>query len=175
MFVELPIPGKVGSLYQDMNTAPTRIRISGSLHGDEARDQFLQQLRGKFREGTPVTFVADIVTATEVQHVIIESLRFEENGANPDQTSFNLVIRESPPPPPPPNPLGGLDASLLDQAAGLLDTVTGALDAIEALGNVPDFQDPTPPLTGALSGLTTATQGLDAALQPLKAIFGSPD
>jgi hypothetical protein len=175
MFVELPVPGKVGSLYQDMNTAPMRICITGSLYGDEARDQFLEELRGKFREGAPVTFVADIVTATEMQYVIIEALRFEESGATPDQTSFQFIIRESPPPPPPPDPFGGLDTSLLDQAAGLLDTVTGALDAIEALGNVPDFQDPTPPLTGALDGLTSATQGLDEALQPLKAIFGSAD
>jgi hypothetical protein len=173
-FVELPIPGKVGSLFQDMNSAPTRIRITGSLYGDEARDQFLEEVRGKFRAGDPLTFVADIVTATEVQYVIIEALHFAEHGLTPDQTTFDILIRESPPPPPP-DTFGGLDTGLLDQAAGLLDTVTGALDAIEALGNVPDFQDPTGPLTGALGGLTEATQGLDAALQPLKAIFGSAD
>lgn len=173
-FVELPIPGKVGSLFQDMNSAPTRIRITGSLYGDEARDQFLEEVRGKFRQGAPLTFVADIVNATEVQYVIIEALHFAEHGAHPDQTAFDILIRESPPPPPP-DTFGGLDTGLLDQAAGLLDTVTGALDAIEALGNVPDFQDPTGPLSGAMSGLTDATQGLDAALQPLKAIFGSAD
>jgi hypothetical protein len=173
-FVELPIPGKVGSLFQDMNSAPTRVRITGSLYGDEARDQFLEEVRGKFREGAPLTFVADIVNATEVQYVIIEALHFAERGTHPDQTAFDILIRESPPPPPP-DTFGGLDTSLLDQAAGLLDTVTGALDAIAALGNVPDFQDPTGPLSGALSGLTEATQGLDAALQPLKAIFGSAE
>ena len=76
MFVEMPVPGRVGSLFQDLNTTPTRIAISGSLYGDEARNAFLEALRGKFREGVPVTFVADIVTATEVQYVIIETLRF---------------------------------------------------------------------------------------------------
>jgi hypothetical protein len=175
VFVELPVPGKVGSLYQDMNSAPARIAIAGSLYGDEARDDFLGEVRGKFREGTPMTFVGDIVTATELQYVVIESLRFEENGLRPDQTDFLIVLKESPPPPPPPDPFGGLDAGLLDQAAGFLDTVTGALDALEALGNVPDFQDPTGPLTDSLGGLTSATAGLEEALQPLKAIFGSPD
>lgn len=175
MFVELPVAGKAGSLFQDMNTAPTRVKITGSLYGDEARNQFLDQVRGKFKEGAPVTFVADILTATDVQYVIIERLRFEESGRAPDETSFEIVLRESPPPPPPPDPLGGLDTSLLDQAGSLVGTVTGALDAIESLGNVPNFSDPTGPLTESLKGLQDATSGLGAALGPLQAIFGSPD
>ena len=130
-FVELTVPGRVGSLYQDLNTVPTSIVIEGSLYGDEARDEFLGQLRGKFRDGAPVTFVADILTATEVQYVVIETLRIQESGVNPGQTDYRCVLRESPPPPPPPDPLGGLDTSLLNQAAGLADAVTGALGASE--------------------------------------------
>jgi hypothetical protein len=175
VFVELPAPGRVGSLYQDLNTAPTRIAIAGSLYGDEARDVFLEELRGKFRAGEPVTFVADIVTATEVQYVIIETLDFQESATRPDQTNYLIVLKESPPPPPPPDPLGGLDTGLLDQAAGLLDTVTGALDMLDALGNVPDIGDPTPPLRSALDGVTAATEGLGDALDPLREIFGSED
>lgn len=173
-FVELPIPGRVGSLFQDLNATPTRIAIAGSLYGEEARNQFLEELRGKFKAGEPVTFTADITTATEVQYVIIEALQVQESGMTPDQLNYFLVLRESPPPPPPPDLLGGLDTSLLDQAAGFLDTVTGALDMIDALGNVPDFNDPTAPLTGALAGVTTATAGLEEALTPLRDIFGSP-
>lgn len=173
VFVEMPVPGRVGSLFQDLNTTPTRIAISGSLYGDEARNAFLEELRGKFREGVPVTFVADIVTATEVQYVIIETLRFAESGIQPDQLDYFVVLKESPPPPPPPDPLGGLDTSLLDQAGGFLDAVTGALDVIDGLGSVPDIGDPTPPLQNALQGLTDATSGLDAALEPLRTIFGT--
>ena len=96
-FVEMPVPGRVGSLFQDLNTTPTRIAISGSLYGDEARNAFLEELRGKFRQGVPVTFVADIVTATEVQYVIIETLRFQESGTKPDQIDYFMVLQESPP------------------------------------------------------------------------------
>ncbi len=174
-FAELAVPGRVGSLFQDLNTTPTRIAVSGSLYGDEARDEFLEELRGKFRDGVPVTFVADIVTATEVQYVIVEALRFEESGTKPDQTDYFFVLKESPPPPPPPNPLGELDAGLLEQAGGFLDTVTGALDVIDTLGSVPDLGDPTPPMTSALDGVTSATAGLDDALAPLRDIFGSED
>lgn len=173
-FVELAVPGRVGSLFQDLNTTPTQIAIAGSLYGDEARDDFIEKLRGKFREGKPVTFVADIVTATEVQYVIIETLNFQESGTKPDQIDYLIVIKESPPPPPP-APLGGLDTSLLDQAGDFLDTVNSALDVIESLGSVPDLGDPTIPLTSSLEDLTAATADLDTALSPLQDIFGTDD
>src|SRR5262245_32139792 len=96
--VELAVPGRVGSLFQDLNTAPTRIVISGSLFGDDARDDFVDALRGKFRAGDPVTFVADIVTATEVQYVLIEALHFEERGTAPDEVAYRFVLVESPAP-----------------------------------------------------------------------------
>jgi hypothetical protein len=174
-FIELDIPGRVGSLYQDMNTRPTSIQIAGSLYGDEARNEFLETLRGKFREGQPVTFVGDIVTATEVQYVVIEALRFTENGFNPDQIDYFIQLKESPPPPPPPDPLGGLDTDLLADAGSFLDSVTGALDLIDSLGSVPDVTNPTPPLTSALDGLTSATSDLDSSLEPLRTIFGTSD
>ncbi|MCB0109437.1 MAG: hypothetical protein KDE53_26125 [Caldilineaceae bacterium] len=174
-FVEFPVPGRVGSLFQDMNNAPTRLVIVGSLFGDEVRDEFLETVREQFQAGEAVTFVADILTATEVQYVLIEELHFAESGAQPDQIDYRIVLKESPPPPPPPDPLGGLDAGLLDQAGNFLDSVTGALDVLDALGNVPDFSNPTPPLTGALDGITSATSDLENVLTPLNDIFGSDE
>ena len=172
-FVELDIPGRVGSLFQDMNTGPTRVAICGSLYGNETRNEFLEELRGKFREGEPMTFVGDIVTATEVQYVIIETLQFEENGLKPDQLDYYIILKESPPPPPPPDPLGGIDTDLLDQAGDFLDSVTGALYVINSIGSVPDLSDPTDDLTSALDGVTDATSGLGDALTPLQSIFGT--
>lgn len=174
-FVQLDVPGRVGSVFQDMNTGPACIAISGSLYGDEPRNEFLEALRGKFRAGEPVTFVGDIVTATEVQYVIIETLQFAESGLNPDQLDYYIRIKESPPPPPPPDPLGALDMDLLDQAGGFLDSVTGALDLIEGIGSVPDLSDPTDELTSALDGVSGAVAGLGDALAPLQDIFGTDD
>jgi hypothetical protein len=171
-FVELPVPGRAGSLFQDLNTAPTRIGISGSLYGDEARDDFLQKLRDKYKAGAPVTFVADIVTATAVQYVVVETLRMEESGTNPDQTDYLIVLQESPPPPPPPDPLGGLDTSLLGDAAGLVGDITGALDAIGKLGSIPSFKDPTPPLKGTIDGIKSATGTLGDIGTKLTGLFG---
>lgn len=173
--VELAVPGRAGSLFQDLETSPTRLVVAGSLYGEEARNVFFEELRGRFRSGEPVTFVADIVTATEVEYVVIEELRVEESSVRPDQIDYRVVLRESPPPPPPPDPLGGLDAGLLDQAAGLIDTVTGALDVIDQLaalaGGIPDIVDPTPQLQGAVGAVSEATSGLGGALDPLVAVF----
>jgi hypothetical protein len=173
--VELPVPGRVGSLFQDLDAAPTVVAVSGSLYGDEARDALLDEVRGRFAAGEPVTFVADIVEATAVQYVVIEELAFRESGERPDQVDYRLVLRESPPPPPPPDPFGGLDAGLLDQAAGFLDTVTGALDLIDGLGSLPDISNPTEQLGGAVAGVTAVTAGLGDALAPLVGLLGADD
>ena len=173
--VELPVPGRAGSLFQDMNRAPARVSIRGSLYGDEARSTFLETLRNKYHTGEPVTFIADILTATEVQYVLIEDLYFEESaaavaaGSRAGQCGMRL---HRAPPPPPPDPFGALDTSLLDQAGGFLDSITGALDAIDGLGNIPNIGNPTAPLTNALDGLTAATSGLGENLNPLTEIFG---
>jgi hypothetical protein len=173
-FAELPVPGKSGSLLQDLASEPARMAIAGSLYGDEARNDFLDEVRTKFSAGEAVTFVADIVHATEIQYVVIDELRIEESGERPDLLDYRFVLRESPPPPPPPDPLGGLDAGLLDQAGGLLDTVTGALDALAALGDAPDLGNPTEPLTGLLDEVSSATSALPGLLDDLSNLLGSP-
>jgi hypothetical protein len=170
-FVELPVPGRAASLYQDLNTEPTRIAITGSLYGDEARDEFLEEVRGRFREGEPLTFVADIVTATEVQYVVVEALAFDESGVRPDEIEYLIVLKESPPPPPPTDPLAGLDAGLLEDAAGFVDSIAGALDVIDAV-SVPDFSDPTPPLAGLLDQVGGALAPLGDVTGPLAELFG---
>jgi hypothetical protein len=170
--VELAVPGMTGSLYQDLNSTPARIVITGSLYSDDVRDQFLNDLRGKYKAGDPVTFVADIVTATEVQYVVIDELRMEEKAGTPDEMTYWLALRESPPPPPPPDPLGGLDSGLLDKAKGLVDSAAGALDAITKLGSLPDLKDPTPPLKGTLDGVKSITGGLSGVGGGLKDLFG---
>lgn len=174
-FAELPVPGRAGSVFQDLNAGPVRIAIEGGLYGDEARDAFLGEVRGKFKAGEPVTFVADIVTATEVRYVIVEELRFQESGVRPDQIDYFLALRESPPPPPPPNPLGGLDTGLLDQAGSFLDSVTGALDALDMLGSIPDLGNPTEPLTGLLDELGSVTEGLPGIMDSLASLIGEPE
>lgn len=171
-FVELPVPGRAGSLFHDSGSEPTVIEIAGSVFGDENRNGFVEQVRGKFAAGEPLTFVADIVTATQVQYVIIEDLRFQQSATRPGEASFWMLLRECPPPPPPPDPFGGIDAGLLDAAAGFVDSVSSALDALDALANIPDFSDPTKPLAGVLGGVEAIGEGLGQVSGLLDGLFG---
>jgi len=171
-FAELPVPGRQGSLFQDLNAEPTLVEIAGSLFADEERSDFLTTVREKFRAGEPVTFVADITEATDIQFVVIDSMRFEQLANRPDEVSYHLTLRESPPPPPPPDPLGGIDTSLLDEAAGFVDGVTDALDALDALANLPDFSDPTALLGGTLDQVTAALDQLGTVSSAITELFG---
>jgi hypothetical protein len=169
--VELPVPGRPGSLFADLDRAPTRILLAGSVFGDELRDEFLTQVRTAFRDGVPVTFVADILTATDVQHVVIERLEFAERAETPGQLDYLVVCVESPPPPPPPNPLGGIDEGLLAAADGIAGTLGDALAAIDGL-SVPEISDPTAGLAGVLGSAGEAIGVLDGITGPLQELFG---
>jgi len=170
--VELAVPGRAGGLAQDLGSEPTEIVIEGSLYGEDARHDFLETIRDKFKSGAPVPFVVDVLTATDVQQVGIHALYFTEDAEHPDELEFTLVLHESPPPPPPPDPLGGIDAGLLEDAGGLLDSVTGALDAIDALGDLPNIGDPTPQVREAMDRVTASTEGLRTAATLLGSLFG---
>lgn len=173
-FVELPIPGSVGSVFQDMNSSPTQLMISGSLYSSETNNEFLNEVRAQYQEGLPTTFVSDIVTGTELQYVLIERLGFQVNASDPGQLDYYLVLKESPPPPPPSTSsfLDDLDTSLLDQAGALVDSVGGALDALDALGNVPDFGDPSGPLESTLDDVGGVVSDLDDIASSLGSLFG---
>lgn len=168
---DLPIPGRSGNLLQDLNSAPTTVEIHGSVVAEE-RSDFLTQIRAKFRAGEPLTFVADITEATDIQYVMIESLVVEESSRLPEQVNYHLRLRESPPPPPPPDLLGGIDSGLLDLAEGFVDGVAGVLDAIDALANVPDFSDPSALLGGTLNEVTAAVEQLGEVSGLIDSLFG---
>lgn len=168
---ELPVPGRAGNLLQDLNSAATVIEIQGSLITEE-RSDFLTNIREKFHAGEPLTFIADITEATDIQYVMIESLVVEESSRFTDQIDYFMKLRESPPPPPPPNLLGGIDDGLLGLADDFIDGVTDVLDAIDSLANVPDFSDPSALLGGTLEGVTGAIGQLDEIGGLIDNLFG---
>lgn len=152
-YLELSIPGRAGSLFQDLNRRPTRVVIEGSVSGEQAGLDFLNAVREKYLAGEPLTFVSDIVTGTGVQYVLLQQLHIQAEASAPEQIDYAMWLAESPPPPPPADILGGIDAGLLDAAAGMLDSAMGALDALAALGSLPELSDPT----GALAGIVGET------------------
>ncbi|HEV8249642.1 MAG TPA: hypothetical protein VGQ15_06680 [Gaiellaceae bacterium] len=167
----LPVPGLLGDLQQDLGAESLAAEISGSLQGDEARDDFLNSVREKFRAGEPVSFVADITTATELDQVLIEELEVEEVNEAAGSFRYRIVLREYVEPPEPPAPIDdlGLDLGLeLDDLAALgLD----GLKLPDILGDIPALGDPVAPLQPALEGVSAATSQIPSLLDGLKAKF----
>jgi hypothetical protein len=167
------VPGRLGNLFQDLGADPTEIQVSGSVFEEEERTGFLETARRRFADAEPMTFVADIIAATEIQFVLIESLTVEESAARPGELAYSMVLRESPPPPPPDDPFGALDNDLLDQAGGFIDGVTDALDAVAALGDIPDFSDPSSFVGGATDEANALIDGLVNIGPAVQSLFGS--
>lgn len=168
----LPVPGLSGDLHQDMGRGALAIEIVGSVATDETRDTFLKDVREKFLAGEPVDFVADIAKESELERVIIETLRFEEVANDADMFRYSIVLREYTEPPEPPAPSLDLGAELgfdLDDLAALgLD----ALDLPGLLGDVPEIGEILEPLKPAAEALKAAVSQAASVLEPLKNLFG---
>ena len=170
--VRLPVPGLSGDLHQDLGRSALVVDISGSLYGDEARDEFLAQLREKFLAGEPVDFVADIVNESELEQVLIEAFHLEESAAAPDQFYYRLRLREYTEPPEPPGPDLGLEAPDL----GLdVDLGLDLLDLPGLLAPIPDVGDLLQPLEPAAQNLRDTLGGADSLFSSLDNLFDNPN
>lgn len=167
------VAGGSGSIWMDLGAEAVTIELAGSVFSEAERHGFLDEARARFAAAEPLTFVADIIRATDVQYVLIESLVIEESATRPDEIAWRMTLRESPPPPPPPDPFGGIDTGLLDDAAGFVDGVTSALDAVAALGDIPDFTDPSALVGGVADEVVGLIDGLAGVAPAIQSLFGS--
>ncbi len=171
--VPLAVPGLQGTLHQDLGRDSIAVEIIGSLHDEERRDTFLTTIREKFQSGEPVGFVADIVTATELEQVLIEDLQVREVNDYADRVRYRIVLRQYVEPPAPATSFDALGADLgidaeLDLEADL------ALDAFELPGllvDIPTLGNPVEPILPALDGVAAATEPVNALISGLKAKF----
>ena len=124
-------PGQDGSILQDLGRRATRIRLYGIASGPESLD-LVGRLDGKFRDGQPLPFVADIVTDAEIDQVIIDDLRFEELAGRPQRHAYLLTLREHQEPVAPAT-TPGLDAGIAAEAAGLVGDIADGLAALPGL------------------------------------------
>jgi phage protein U len=156
------VAGLDGTVHQKIGRRSHRVVVSGVLFPGTATDD-LAALQTKASSGDEVTFTADITTALEVEHMVIESFAAEQVPGNAGQFAYTLVLAESPPLPPPAeiSPFGGLD-----DLGGLGDL--GFDDLGGALG---DIADAAGAVTGALDSAMDAVQ----AVQGLAALAGGLD
>ncbi len=87
------IPALEGDFLQRLGRAGAAIELTGIQSGTEARAG-LGELREAFRAASPLTFAADIVTATELEDVLIEHFEISEHSGLPDCYEYRLRLRE---------------------------------------------------------------------------------
>ncbi len=165
--VEIVVPGLEGSLHHDLGSAAVSVVLHGTLAGDDPRDAFLESIRAAFSAGEPVDFVADILTATSVEQVLIADLDVSEAAGSADSFRYTIQLIQHVEPPAPPD-LSSLEASLDAEAASLFD----ALQVPDLLAAIPEIGDPTPPLAGVLNGVTAALGPVADAGSVLTDLFG---
>lgn len=168
----LGIPGLKGDLQQDLGADSLVVEIGGSLFGDQARDDFLQALREKFRAGDPVSFVADITTATHLDQVVVLALDVVETNDAAVGARYCILLREYVEPPAPPAPLDDLGLGIDADLDGLSSLGLDGLELPDLLGQIPSLGNPVEPLKPALAGVDAATRGIDGLLGGLKGALG---
>ena len=168
----LPVPGLSGDLHQDLGRGALAVEIVGSLATDDARDQFLKDVREKFLAGDPVDFVADITKESQLEQVLIEELRLEEAADDADMFRYRIVLREYTEPPEPPAPGLDLGADLGAELDGLASLGLDALDLPALLGDVPQVGQILEPLKPAAESLKSAVGQATTVFEPLKSLFG---
>jgi hypothetical protein len=91
--VELPIPGSVGNVFQDMGRAPLLITFDGLLLGPNSMDT-LKDLKEKFELGKPVDFSSDIGLINEIDKVVIEKFNVHFEGGINMTVRYSMVLKE---------------------------------------------------------------------------------
>ncbi|PUB12416.1 peptidoglycan-binding protein [Yoonia sediminilitoris] len=87
------IAGLEGDFFQRLGRAGAAIELSGIQSGTDAR-QALNGLRDAFRAAAPLTFAADIVSATDLDDVLIEQFEIAEHAGQPDCYAYRMRLRE---------------------------------------------------------------------------------
>lgn len=147
-------PGMDGSLLQNLGRRPARLSLWGVATdepgGGAAALISIQKLDEKFREGSPVSFIADISADSAIEKMVIDDLRLQELAGKPAQFAYVLTLREFIEPVEPED-LEALDTGVLSDAAGLMDDLLGGLDLAQTFAeNLQRFAGSMSDLLGRL-------------------------
>lgn len=186
------VVGLEGQAQQHIGRASHVIRIAGRLAGETARDD-LAALQGLAAAPEETQFTADIITALDLQAVVVSRFAVSEAAGAPGQISYQMELVEAPPLPEPAQVggFGGLDdfgfgdlgfdtdimgdlADLAGDIAGAVDQALDAVQALDALAGLADLnlEGPLDPLNAVTEGLGEAGRRFSDASTALGDLFG---
>lgn len=152
MLAEHKPPGMDGSVLQNLGRRPACILLWGVAAGENPRE-FLEKLDKKFKQGQPVPFVADIVSDSNIENVLIDNVRFQELAGKPDRYGYVVTLRQHQVPAEPED-VSFVDTELFDEA---INQITGLVEGLDvALAFADGIQRFIPQLGEFLSRLEQA-------------------
>jgi len=175
-FARHSVPGLSGELTQNLGRPSVVVAFQGVFFGADAADK-LKGLREKYLAREPVDFLCETVGEGYFTQVVIDGLQVVQRAGFADQFDYACEVTEYIPPPPPAvaNPLGDIDTSLLDEAAGLMDDVQNAIGQVADLANLlagaADYGNPTTRLPRMLTSFTDAAGGATTTLSSIAALL----
>lgn len=192
-FHDVPVLGLEGHAQQRSGRPSHHVDVVGVLSGGTALDD-LATLQQMAADGEETTFAADIVTALDLQQVVVTHFAASEAAGRPGIIDFALELVESPPLPPPAqlSAFGGLDdfglgdlgfdtdllgdlADLAGDVAGAIDGALDALDALDALAGLADvdFDGLLDPVNQVSATVADVGSRLTAGVQAMGELFDS--
>ncbi|SDL36105.1 DNA circularisation protein N-terminus [Geoalkalibacter ferrihydriticus] len=87
------VPGLEGDFFQRMGRRASSFQLCAVLSGAQAQEN-LETLNDKFRAAAPVSFVADITDAVQVDEVLIDALHVRDLAGKPQRYEVLLRLRE---------------------------------------------------------------------------------
>jgi hypothetical protein len=126
MLAEQKPPAMSGSLLQNLGRRPLRVELMGVATGPEAL-RFVEKLDEKFRAGTAFLFTGDIVADAQIEKVVIDDLRVQEEAGKPQRYQYALTLREFIEPVEPED-ASALDTSIAEEALDIMDGLVDGLD-----------------------------------------------
>ncbi len=92
------IPGLEGDFFQQEGRRASKITVSGVISGAESGEG-LKLLREQFRTAEPVSFVSDIISATDLNEVLIEDMEVTEVAGKANRFEYAFTLQEFTAPP----------------------------------------------------------------------------
>ena len=91
--VELPIPGSVGNVFQDMGRNPITIALEGDLVGPNAT-KVLDDLNSKFELKKPIKFSTDITPISGISEIVIENFTVHFAKGERFMIRYSMILKE---------------------------------------------------------------------------------
>jgi hypothetical protein len=91
--VELPIPGSVGNVFQDMGRKPITISLEGDLVGPNAT-KVLDDLNSKFELKKPIKFSTDITPISGITEIVMENFTVHFAKGERLGIRYSMILKE---------------------------------------------------------------------------------